>query len=142
MSRSSKTGNAATRTRRTLDGGGPGRTSNGQPTRPRGRPFEKGNQLAKRRRTPMSEDELRRVLRSSITKRGLRSLVKRLEQVVREGSGRDAVAASRLLLNLAGLTGVDEGVLRGRTGGATLAPPQGAVISIDEMLPEEIPGAV
>ena len=131
MSRSLKAGNAAAqaakRKRRTQDGAGPGRTSNGQTTRPRGRPFEKGNQLAKRRRQPMSEDELRWVLRSSMTKKGMRSLVKRLEQIIREGAGRDAVAASRLLLNLAGLTGVDEGV-RGRAGPPV--PPQGAVIMI------------
>jgi len=56
----------------------------------------------------------------------MRGLVKRLEQVIREGTGRDAVAASRLLLNLTGLTGVDEGI-GGRAGppGAT-----GAVITI------------
>ena len=87
MIRSSSAGNAAKRTQRTKDGAGSARPSNGQPTRPRGRPFEPGNQLAKRRRKPMSEDELRRVLRSSMTKRGMRSLVKRLEQIIREGAG-------------------------------------------------------
>ena len=83
----------------------------------------------------MSEDELRRVLRSSITKRGMRGLVKRLEQVIRVGSGRDAVAASRLLLNISGLSGVDEGV-GGRAGPP--GPPQAAVIEIP-LLPEEVP---
>ncbi len=89
---------------------------------PPGRPFQKGNREQSKARRPLTTDEIREITRSAMTKVSLRRLVRRLGQIADTAPPREAIAASRMLLDLIG-----EGEI-GRNGSPVATT--GAVITI------------
>jgi len=69
---------------------------------PPGRPFAKGNREQMKVTRPLTTDEIRTITRQAMSKASLRRLVKRLGRIADTASPREAIAASRMLLDLIG----------------------------------------
>ena len=89
---------------------------------PPGRPFRPGNREGAKVGRPLTNDQIRTITRQAMTQVSLRRLVRRLEKIAVTAPPREAIAASRMLLDLIG-----EGEV-GRSGPP--APPQAAMIEI------------
>ena len=67
-----------------------------------GKPFAKGNREQLKSKSPLTTAEIREISRQALTKVSLRRLIRRLGQIADSANPREAIAASRMLLDLIG----------------------------------------